>query len=49
MTGTSRRNYMGFWGGLLIGLFAGTIIGVFTVALCTAAKDYDNVIDERNE
>lgn len=40
---------MGFWGGLLIGLFAGIIIGVFTVALCAAAKDYDNVIDERNE
>lgn len=40
---------MEFLGGLLIGLFAGTIIGVLTVALCTAAKDYDNAIDRRTE
>lgn len=40
---------MGFLGGLVIGLFTGVIIGVFTVALCTAAKDYDNVMGIENE
>lgn len=40
---------MGFLGGLVIGLFAGVIIGVFTVALCIAAKDYDNVMGRENE
>lgn len=32
---------MGFLGGLLIGLFIGAVIGVFTISLCIVAKDSD--------
>lgn len=32
---------MGFWGGLLIGLFVGVIIGVFTISLCVVSKESD--------
>lgn len=38
---------MGFWGGLLIGLFIGDLMGIFEMALCAAARDaYDSEEDE---
>jgi hypothetical protein len=30
-----------FWYGLIIGLFVGTILGVFLVSMCFMAKDYN--------
>lgn len=35
---------MGFWGGLVIGLFIGAITGVFVTALCAAAKEGDETL-----
>jgi len=32
---------MGFWAGVLIGIFVGEIIGLFTCALLTAGHDED--------
>lgn len=38
---------MGFWSGLVIGLFIGGIIGIIVMALCAAARHGDD-LEERN-
>lgn len=40
---------MGFWSGLVIGLFLGGIIGVFAMALCVAARNNDKHEDQYYE
>lgn len=38
---------MGFWSGLVIGLFIGGMIGVVIMALCAAAR-YGDDLEEKN-
>lgn len=40
---------MGFWGGLVIGLFIGGVIGVIIMALCAVARYTDDMEERNNE
>lgn len=40
---------MGFWSGLVLGLFVGGVIGVLAMALCVAARYGDDLEGDKNE
>lgn len=40
---------VGFWSGLLIGVFVGSLMGVLTMALCVASGNYDDLEERKNE
>ena len=40
---------MGFWSGLVIGLFIGGIVGIIMMALCAAARYGDDLEDGKFE
>lgn len=39
---------MGFWSGLVIGLFIGSLMGVFTMALCAVSRNGDDSEENKN-
>lgn len=40
---------MVFWGGLLIGLFVGGLLGVLVIALCAASRNGDDLEENEHE